>query len=79
MNPASNLNFYNMNNWYTMQAPRVGAGTPVEPVEFTPAEPINTASNFFIPSYNSPSTEGGSFGYNGPELRNKPVFHLGWA
>lgn len=43
-----------------------------------------TPENFFINGISNggnpvASVEGGSHGYNGPELANKPCFHITWA
>lgn len=57
-------------DWYTLQQINTGAViTPPAIEEIPPIGGVSTATNFFIPSYNEPSVEGGSRGYYGPELK----------
>ena len=58
-------------DWYTLQQVSTGAvRTPPAIEEIPPIGGVSTATNFFIPSYNEPSVEGGSRGYYGPELKD---------
>lgn len=54
------------------RAKRVTTGEAQSPENFF----INGISNGGSPVA---SVEGGSHGYNGPELGNKPCFHVAWA